>query len=246
MIHKLQVPGEAVSFILYQRTNYLQFSNSVIYKFLYKIFPNASYKLLVNIESKVFRDQIVNRYAESMHNEYMNIKDYLPDKCESVLDIGCGVAGIDPFIAWHYHLPILFYLLDKTTTDNKIMYGYRQRASFYNSLIIAQKLLVHNHIQGTQIHLIEADDNYTVPITTHIHIVISLLAWGFHFPVNTYLEQVYSLLSDTGILILDVSKNSNGANELRKKFSSVSIIGERKDHIRILAKKAPWSFNGLS
>jgi len=34
MIHKLQVPGEAVSFILYQRTNYLQFSNSVIYKFL--------------------------------------------------------------------------------------------------------------------------------------------------------------------------------------------------------------------
>lgn len=236
MNNKLQVPPEAVKYILFQRTNYLRFSNSVFYKAAHRIFPDTSYKLLITLESRFFRDHIINRYAESMHYEYANIKDFLPPKCEAVLDIGCGVAGVDPFISWHYKNPIHFFLLDKSFTDNKVVYEYREKASFYNSLSIAQKLLIWNGIDETRIHLIEADDEYAVPIKTHIDLVISLLAWGFHFPVSTYLNQVLVNLHNDGTLIIDISKESDGINELRKKFQTVNVIREKKDHTRIVAR----------
>lgn len=237
MKNKLQVPPEAVKYILFQRTNYLRFSNSIFYKAAHKIFPDISYKLLITLESRIFKDQIIYRYAESMQNEYASIKDFLPSKCETVLDIGCGVAGVDPYFSWHYKNPIQFFLLDKTFTDNKVVYKYREKASFYNSLLVAKKLLTLNGIDDTQIHLIEANDEYAIPIKTHIDLVISLLAWGFHFPVSTYLNQVLTNLQNDGTLIIDISKESDGINELQRKFQTVNVIREKKDHIRIFARK---------
>lgn len=42
-----------------------------------------------------------------------------------------------------------------------------------------------------------------------LDLVISLVSWGFHFPVSTYLDQVHDLLREGGRLILDLRKRKD-------------------------------------
>ena len=237
MEFQLEVPDAAVRYILYQRTNYLHFTNTAAYKALHKLFPQSSYKLAVGLESRLRAAQTKERYAESMRSEYESLRAFLPSTCRTVLDIGCGVAGIDPFIARHYQNPVDFYLLDKTTTDREILYGFRARASFYNSLSVAQELLALNAIPEERIHPVTANSADSIPVDEKIDLAISLLAWGFHFPVSTYLDQVHSLLSDEGLLILDIQKDTDGIQELRIKFGTVDVILKRDVFSRVAARK---------
>lgn len=237
MDNKLLVPNEAVPYILYQRTNYLRFDQNVIYKSLHRIFPNPAYRSLIRLESGLFADQVKARYAESMDYEYKNIQDFLPKTCKVVLDIGCGVAGVDPFLAWHYPEPVVFYLLDKSMTDTKVLYEYRPRASFYNSLLVAKALLIMNGIGEEQIKLLEANEAYAIQTDRKVDLVISLLAWGFHFPVETYLDQVCAILSGQGVVIMDLFREGDGLGRMKERFAHVEIIRERSNQIRIAASK---------
>lgn len=232
---ELRIPDEAVPYILFQRTKYLRATRNVFYRSIHKIFPATAYKLLVRLESWLYRTRIMDRYTQSMFNEYMSIRMHLPGSCRAVLDIGCGMAGSDPFLARHYPEPVSFLLLDKTVTDRVIFYEYRPHASFYNSLSVAQKLLVLNGIQEERIKLLEADDHFTICVDQKIDLVISLLAWGYHFPVDTYLDQVYSVMSPTGTLIMDLSQKAEGINCLKKRFASVEVIQEKVGQVRVAA-----------
>ena len=51
-----------------------------------------------------------------------------------------------------------------------------------------------------------------------IDFVISTISWGFHFPVSTYLKSVANVLSENGILIIDIRKDTGGENELKTEF----------------------------
>ncbi len=237
MEFRLQIPDEAVSYILYQRTQYLRTASTLPYRLSHRLFPQATLRFTVGLESRLRREPVKDRYAKSMSNEYESLRPFLPSACAAVLDIGCGVAGVDPFIAQHYREPVDFYLLDRTATDRRIVYEFRPRAAFYNSLQAAQRLLVLNGIPVERIHLLQADERNSVPVDREIDLVLSLLAWGFHFPVGTYLDRVHDLLSARGALILDVSRQSKGIEELKDKFASVEVILEREAYFRVLAKK---------
>ena len=234
----MQISNEAVIYIMFQRTSYSRSTNSFIYRVFNKIFPFSFYNNLVKYEANTNPSRIKALYENDMRREYLSIVKYLPKSCSTILDIGCGLAGIDIFLHRHYqdYSPI-FYLLDKTYTEKNVYYGFKLKGSFYNSLKMAQTMLINNGLSFKNIHTLEANKNNDINIDCKIDLVISLISWGFHYPVDIYLDRVYNLLNNSGLIILDTRKKTNGIETLKKKFKKVFIIMEKEKYQRVLAIK---------
>lgn len=154
------------------------------------------------------------------------------------MDIGCGIAGIDVLIDQHNKGSDLeIYLLDKSKVDKKIDYGYNKSSSFYNSLSIARSLLIENGIDASRIHTQEVDDSCKIHFNEKFDIIISLISWGYHYPVSTYLDQVYEMLKKGGILIMDIQNKYEGFDEIERKFGNIKSLSFAPKLTRILARK---------
>jgi hypothetical protein len=235
----LNIPDEAIKYILFQRTSYLIFPHNWFYRKLKKLRPIFLYNTFVNTEAYFRRDAIKRLYREDMSIEYETIKDHLPQTCENILDIGCGMAGIDIFLFQHYQsdTKIDYFLFDKTEINQKVFYGYKEKSAFYNSLILAKSFLRLNGIDKSKIHLIEVPSNNKISTDCSFDLVISLISWGFHYPLSQYLDDVYELLNENGTLILDLRKTSDDKAILQNRFSGVKQIAEGKKYYRMLAIK---------
>lgn len=230
------VPNNAVKYILFQRTDYLSLWKN---KFFRKIFKLLNYQKIVSWESSIFKNKIKYYFNNDMINEYNIIKPYLPRNINSILDIGCGVAGIDALIFKHYNESknIDFCLLDKTSIDRNLYYGFHNKGAFCNSLLVAKNLLIQNGINEKKIFLQEVESDFKILFSKKFDFVISLISWGFHYPVATYLEQVFELMELDDRLIIDIRKGTNGEFEVKHKFGNIKKISETRKSIRIYAIK---------
>ena len=205
----------ASKYILLQRSNFL-ISRSIP---LVNRLPVAT---RVNLEAMIRSEEsIVKPYIKSMEAEYTSLLPALPKQASNILDIGCGLAGIDIFLYRHYGTPTI-HLLDKNGLSKELYFGLEAEATFYNSLALAQQLLEKNGVKTKDIVTIDIDKE-TFP-KTKFDIIVSLLAWGFHFPVETYLQEVKRSLSENGVLIIDVRKSSTGEKVLRENFRNVRAL----------------------
>ena len=240
MSGQLLVPDAAVRYILFQRTGYLRFPVTLLYRYLFRFlpFPLPIYNLVVALESRLGVSRIKARYQEDMKNEYLSIKAFLPHNCSAVLDIGCGVAGIDVFIDRHYadQRPD-FYLLDKSRVETSVYYMFNARGAFYNSFDVARELLIENGVAGESIHLLEANDDNEIMINGRADLVLSLLSWGFHYPVWVYRDRVYDVLGEDGVAILDVRKGTDGVDALKAKFRLVDVVMETEKSYRLAVRR---------
>lgn len=240
MTDLLVIPDEAIQYILFQRTAYLRFPVASFYRLLnrFRLFHTPLYNVVVALESRLGRERIKVLYQRDLRKEYASFRDRLPQSCRSLLDIGSGVAGINVYIQRHYGpRRIDFYLLDRTQVTRNIFYLFQQHAAFYNSLTVAKALLVANGLAADAVHPIEANDHYEIPLTSTVDLVLSLLAWGFHFPVQTYVDQVYRLLRPGGMVILDVRKKTDGLAVLRQVFRQVELVVTTDKYDRVIAHK---------
>jgi SAM-dependent methyltransferase len=238
----LAIPDAAVKYILFQRTAYIQLPIARIDGLVRRLFRNSLpapvYNLGIALESRLSRRRTKTLYAEDMVREYQSLCQVLPRACSAVLDIGCGVAGIDVFIQRHYaRQPIEFFLLDRSEIASSVFYSFQSRAAFYNSLEVAREMLTMNGVPDERIHLLEATAENEIKVNRKIDLVISLLSWGFHYPIETYLLRVHQLLSDDGVLALDVRKGSEGLKALRAVFPHVEIIQSTAKYDRVAARK---------
>jgi len=244
---EISIPDEATKYILFQRTFYqLLWSNYLLRalrKVLRRILPisynhNYIYNHIVALDSVLFQRRIKRLYRKDIDNEYRGIKQFLPSEASAILDIGCGVAGIDVLLYKHYsNSGLNIFLLDKTQEDKIIHYGLKQEGSFYNSLPLAKLLLTKNGITPENIYLQEVTPDCRIHFKSTFDLVISLLSWGHHYPVFTYLDEVYSKLNPGGILIMDVRKESDGLDELEEKFHNIQVISETDRSVRIATRK---------
>jgi SAM-dependent methyltransferase len=180
------------------------------------------------IESRIRPESsIVQSYLNDMEKEYLMLKDRLPHTATQILDIGCGLAGIDIYL--HRHFPeSKIFLLDKTGQSKNLHYGLESEASFYNSLRLAHELIERKGVPAECVVEIDIDkDKFP---QEKFDLIISLLSWGFHYPVSTYLDEVKRSLAPGGMLIIDVRKSSDGEEILRKNFSKVDTLafGDKK------------------
>jgi SAM-dependent methyltransferase len=229
------IPNNIIKYILFQRTGYLK--NNKLFKLL-SIFGSIKllHKPCIFLKGVLFSRKIKGLFTEELEREYSVMKPFLSQKIKSVLDIGCGVGGIDILLSRHYENNINIHLLDKTQIDQNIYYKYEDKGSFYNSLESAKNFLHINGIEIERIYLQEATQENQVS-QNNFDLVISLISWGFHYPVSTYLDTVYEKLEQNGIMIIDVRKNTNGEKEIENKFGNCKIIYEAGSFNRVLAKK---------
>lgn len=232
----MEIPQGIVKYILFQRSEYLQKN---IFFNLFTCFGilKPFYKLSVDFKTLIFNSEIKNEFVLDMQREYSIIKPFLPKTALSLLDIGCGVAGIDVFLSKHYSNNIKIYLIDKTQIDNKIYYGFKNRGSIYNSLPLAKSLLTLNGVRAEDINIQEITKDNKILFQSRFDIVISLISWGFHYPVSTYIQEVHEKLNLKGILIIDIRKNTGGEDDIKKVFGNCKFIYESEKFVRILAIK---------
>ena len=240
VFYRLSLKGISYSrYILFQRTELQFYRNWKIYSLLNGRKYNFSYKNWITIQSILFNNQILKSYFEQLQDDYNDIDNLLPVNAQSILDIGCGLGGVNLFISKKYRHNIKIMLLDKTKIDNSIVYNYRENASFYNSLPLAKDFLVQYGVPTSNITYKECKPDNTIPYSNKFDIVISLLSWGFHYPLNIYLDQVGKLLNNSGILIIDIREDSDGIRQVINYFKSTPILlKQTKTYQRIAIIKA--------
>jgi hypothetical protein len=106
------------------------------------------------------------------------IEPFLPSNVESILDIGCGMAGIDVFLKRKFPSARL-ELLDGDG-KHQAAYGFSPDAKPYSSRAATSALLEANGVSCDRWHEAGTKEELKADL------VISLLSWGFHYPLSTY------------------------------------------------------------
>jgi hypothetical protein len=124
---------------------------------------------------KVQRPQ--GEYLETLEEDFRIIEPHLPEKVESILDIGCGMAGIDVFLKRKFPNATLA-LLD--SDGDETTYGWHAVCNPYSSRKSAEALLAANGVKADRWHDVGTQEELKADL------VISLISWGFHYPISTY------------------------------------------------------------
>ncbi len=236
MNSKFSIADSALKYILYQRTNTLLFPR--FYQAVPRILPFLSYSWFVDLECKFRGRRIKELYQQEIEEEFATFKDSIPRQVNSMLDIGCGLAGMDICINRELRKPgMKFHLLDKTRVEGDVFYRFEEKGAFYNSLDITKDFLIRNGINKENISIYEANAKNEIPIDGNVDLIISIASWGFHYPVDIYLEQAFEILEDGGVLIIDVRNDTDGYNRICSKFGKIKEIYIAKKFRRILAIK---------
>lgn len=167
-------------------------------------------------------------YGEEIDRTFEGIRRHLPDKADLILDIGAGMAGIDVFLGRHYP-SALFVLLDKHGVSDRINAGFNESAeqfAHYNDFGAAIDLLEANDISGRAV----CHDISCQPFPdAEFDVVISLLSWGFHYPISTYAPRC------RGVMVVDVRKGTSGEDELRE-YGDLTVVHDAKKYRRVVVQ----------
>jgi SAM-dependent methyltransferase len=236
-LEQIDVPDDALRYILFQRTEYLALPRwPLIYRALPRLTGRPPLDKAVDLEAS-WRGRAVRRaFNRDMAREYEEIRPHLPRRAVAILDIGCGVGGIDIFLHRHYGTPHL-YLVDRTETARTVWYGFEEKGAFYNSFEATRRLLVKNGVPESALRFREVGEDGQLDVPEEVDLVVSLISWGFHYPVEAYADQVVALLRPGGRVILDVRKGTDGRAELEARFPRVSVISETRKKERVVAER---------
>jgi SAM-dependent methyltransferase len=236
----LLVPEGAFRYLLLQRTDYLVLPKRKLpFRVICKLSIRSPLMTAVALESRWRKRSIRQQFDADMQGEYESIRSWLPEDAKTVLDIGCGLGGIDVLLYRHFGSTkeMSLYLVDRTQTDQRIHYGYRESADYYNSFEMTRVFLVLNGVPETSLVMLEARDDAGLQVPEPVDLIVSLISWGFHYPVATYLDRSHELLHNGGRLIIDVRKGTGGVEQIKKKYGNATVIAEGPKRLRVVATR---------
>lgn len=238
MNSNVHVPPKAVPYILLQRTETQKWLKEMRYalpqgRTIHNLIYNS---FLYRMEAAMRRDEIQDEYLSQLREEFEEIRDFLPGEVDRILDIGCGVGGINVFFSEHYgsRNPD-FYLFDKTEVSSYVYYQFNQETAYYNSLEVAREMLQSNGVPGERVHTLDADRRDPSELED-VDLCVSFLSWGFHYPAGTYLEEVVGCLGSAGTLILDFRQGTGGFERCRQHFRDHRVIDDNDEYRRVALK----------
>ncbi len=233
----IEVPDDALRYILFQRTEYLALPRRrLLYRAFCRISRRPPLDAAVALESAWRGGAVRRAFNRDMAREYAEIAPHLPPRAVAILDIGCGVGGIDVLLHRHYGTPRL-YLVDRTHMSDKVYYGFADRGAFYNCFDATRRLLTGNRVPEGDLRFREVGEECRLDIPEAVDLVVSLISWGFHYPVPVYADQVLALLRPGGRVILDVRKGTDGRAQLEARFARVTVISETRKKERVVAER---------
>ena len=182
------------------------------------------------------RDKIARAFTEGLERDLESLRPFLPERASRLLDIGCGLGGIDILLYHHYAPdPPTVALLDRDGLSEELFYGYRSEAAHYTSLEGARRLLEDNGVAPDAITTWDPDvDGY--PRERSFDLIVSIISWGFHYPIDAYLDDVRATLADGGTLILDVQKDTDAEPKLGE-VGDVEVIETSRWRRRLCVRR---------
>lgn len=228
-----KLPDEARHYLLLQKTDYQKENVLKILCKRFELVDVYSRHLLPHVDTNSIQ-RLSKLYYNDMKEEFQKMQPHIPDDAENMLDIGCGLGGINIFLSNHYNGDVNHYLLDKTEIS-KIYYGFRQTPAAYNSLNVTREFLTSNGIDNERLTTIDIRSD-EFPTDTDFCLIISLKSWGFHYPIETYLNDVKNALNEDGKLIVDIRKGTNSLDILNNNFDQTDTIIDSKKYVRVSAR----------
>jgi hypothetical protein len=163
------------------------------------------------------------QYAEDLVATFETFRAHLPNRAERILDVGAGLAGIDVLLARHYDHEPEITLLDRQGITPGPQGGFHHSGfAGYNDFGAALELLEANGVHGVRTCNVNVDPYPFGPFD----VVISLLSWGFHYPVDTY-------FFPTKVMVLDVRKGTTGLQDVSA-YGHVEIVHRGHKHLRVV------------
>lgn len=230
---------EAKELVLYQRTEIVNYQKkSKIKKWLVRKGILADdFKNSIKVAAHSNEVDVESSYFGIMEENAQKILPHIPINTRVLMDIGCGIAGVNIFLYEKLNLEKI-YLLDKSAVDESIWYMFKEKGAFYNSLELAKQTMVDNGVPEHVVEPITAPDDGVIRVAEgSTDLIISTISWGYHYPIEIYLPSVNKILSESGILILDVRHNTNGLEVLAQNFDiEVIETTEKFDRVRCSRK----------
>ena len=148
----------------------------------------------------------------------------------SIADIGSGIGGYHR--NWLSDFPNGSVILIDQTKFNftSLFYGHGKPNRHYNNLRLAKKfLLLSGTVKPAQIDLV--DKRKLEGKLNTCEIVVSFFSLGFHYPIETYWDSVWTN-TKVKVLLLDVRKNSESEIYLLQNSSHEFEITKISSNVR--------------
>lgn len=171
------------------------------------------------------------RYAADIEATFQLMLPFLPETAESVVDVGGGLGGMALRLARHYGPGCRVIVYDRTGDAGSKIGWHSSAADFgaYNNLQLTSQFLEGNGCENFAVGDADAD---LFPGGPH-QLVISLLSMGFHYPVETYLQEIHASLVDGGVLMFDARKGRDISCVAEKFNSRLLALHETDKHALI-------------
>jgi len=124
-------------------------------------------------------EEVKRRYAAHVAEDFAGMEPHLPERVNSILEIGCGMAALQVFLHRKYPNARL-ELLDGDKVTAPGGGGYSSKPDVYNSRAHTEMLLAANDVKVDRWH------DIGIPELPAADLIISMASWGYHYPLSTY------------------------------------------------------------
>lgn len=149
--------------------------------------------------------EVTRKYSAAIEAEFNEALPHLPAHVESILGIGCGMAGFEVMLAKHYGARLELLDGDEANLNAAVQHesgvgGWNEKLKPYNSRAHTEMLAEANGVRIDRWHAVGTRQ------TLRADLIVSLWSLGFHYPLTTYRM--------SGLCLMDLRKGKERARGL--------------------------------
>ncbi len=125
-----------------------------------------------------------------------------------VLDMGCGIGRIGVYLFKKYEWKYTRFILADGDSGEKQLAGMRTgKDDFYNSMAVTYEFCEANGMSNVE--LLNLEEQGWSAMQSVPNLVVSFYAFGFHWPIDYFLDSIYLRLGESCLLLFGMRVNAN-------------------------------------